>query len=242
MPHPVTTTLNTSHRIVVLDAAPAEVRARVACIEQDKNGFHVHSVRTEAGHEGIGNMPCLLDDVLKEAGWERPDLVVVVIGPGSFTGLRTSCSLAAGLAFGYDCPVVGVTRGEALAEALSAYAAQHQYKGWLHVTAARSGRWFVESAAPDALTPGSVVAVRQVDWEPPSGRWLVAGDVGDAVLLKAPDFLKAFPMPGDAGIKDIAKAGLRRSQGHMGDRPALPLYVDPPEARLPAAGLRARPE
>ncbi|BCK76544.1 peptidase [Acetobacter aceti NRIC 0242] len=230
------------HRIVVLDAAPATVQARVACVLQDASGFHVLSARTQAGHDGIGNMACLLDEILKEAQWDRPDLVVVVIGPGSFTGLRTSCSLAAGLAFGYDCPVVGVTRGEALADALSAYVTQHNLDGWLCVTAARSGRWFVESAAPDSLTSGSVVAVRQADWDAPSGHWLIAGDVVDDVLLKAPGSLKAFPIPGEAGMQEIARAGLNRLQGHIAPRPALPLYVDPPEAKLPAAGLRARPQ
>ena len=238
MPHPVTTT----HRIVVLDAAPATVQARVACVLQDGSAFQVLSCRTEAGHEGIGNMACLLDEVLKDARWERPDLVVVVIGPGSFTGLRTSCSLAAGLAFGYDCPVVGVTRGEALAGALSAYVTKHDLDGWLCVMAARSGRWFVESAASDSLTSGSVVAVRQTDWEAPSGHWLIAGDVVDDFLLKAPGALVSFPIPGEASMQEIAKAGLSRLEGHIAPRPALPLYVDPPEARLPAAGLRARPQ
>ncbi|MCI1299617.1 tRNA (adenosine(37)-N6)-threonylcarbamoyltransferase complex dimerization subunit type 1 TsaB [Acetobacter sp.] len=231
-----------SHRIAVLDAAPATVQARVACVLHDESGFRVASSRNETGHDGIGNMASLLEDVLKEAGWERPDLVVVVTGPGSFTGLRTSCSLAAGLAFGYDCPVVGVTRGEALAEALSAYATEHGLDGWLCVTAARSGRWFVESAAPDSLTPGSVVAVRQDDWEIPSGCWLIAGDVVDDVLLKAPLSLKIFPVREEASMQEIAKSGLKRLEGQTAPRPALPLYVDPPEAKLPAAGLRARPE
>jgi tRNA threonylcarbamoyladenosine biosynthesis protein TsaB len=41
--------------------------------------------------------------------------------------------------------------------------------------------------------------------------------------------------------RHIAVVGERRLAGELPPRPALPLYVDPPEARLPAAGLRPAP-
>ena len=46
------------------------------------------------------------------------DLVAVTVGPGSFTGIRAALALAHGLALAAGVPVIGVTVGEALADAL----------------------------------------------------------------------------------------------------------------------------
>ena len=41
--------------------------------------------------------------------------------------------------------------------------------------------------------------------------------------------------------QDVAAAGLRRHAGLLPPLAALPLYVDAPEAKLPAGGLRPLP-
>jgi hypothetical protein len=41
--------------------------------------------------------------------------------------------------------------------------------------------------------------------------------------------------------RHIAVVGARRLAGDLPPRPAQPLYVDPPEARLPQGGLRPAP-
>ena len=65
---------------------------------------------------------------------------------------------------------------------------------------------------------------------PRSPRRLAARDV-DVMLTDA-----RLPI-----VRHVAVVAERRFQGELRPLPAQPLYVDPPEARLPAAGLRPPP-
>jgi hypothetical protein len=102
--------------------------------------------------------------------------------------------------------------------------------GWLVVTAARRGRVFVE----DRL---GARAVTLADWSAPQGQWLVAGEArADLVFPSA--ILCPITHP---DVEQVAATALRRIRGDLPPRGALPVYVDPPEAKLPANGLRAAP-
>ncbi|MFT9016101.1 MAG: hypothetical protein ABF990_10245 [Acetobacter sp.] len=188
----------------------------------------------------------------------EPDCVAVVVGPGSFTGLRASCAVAAGYALGAGARLVGVTRGEALAPALEAELARHNgsvrcrenvpatgaegagrqvpaggaLDGWLVVTAARRGRVFVEDrSGVHAVAEGQVPTVLQ------GRRWLVAGEARAALPLPG----SVFSPLEHPTAEQIARAACKRLAGGLPARDALPLYVDPPDAKLPADGLRATP-
>lgn len=61
----------------------------------------------------------LVGEVLGRAGVapRSVEAVALTIGPGSFTGLRVGLSTARGLALAMDCPVLGLTTFEVLADA-----------------------------------------------------------------------------------------------------------------------------
>lgn len=226
-------------RILVLDGSPAGENASgtAACVSNVDGHLQVLAFRQDAGKQAAEGISLLAAEVLQQAGWSRahghaPELVAVVVGPGSFTGLRASCAAAAGYAVGVGCPVVGVTRAEALAPALDATLAAQAgpMAGWLVVTAARRGRVFVEDQQ-------GARAVTIADWVAPDGTWLVAGEAREEL-----GFPSAVLCPmAHPDVEQIATAALRRVKGDMPARAALPLYVDPPEAKLPANGLRAAP-
>lgn len=55
-----------------------------------------------------------------ETDWEQLDGIAVSLGPGSFTGLRIGLSTAKGLAMAADCPLLGVSTLDGLAQQIIA--------------------------------------------------------------------------------------------------------------------------
>ena len=160
------------------------------------------------------------------------DLVAVTVGPGSFTGIRAGLALAHGIALAAGIPVVGVTVGEALADSLPRLG---ERRLWSAIDS-RRGRVFLER-------DGTILAFSLDLLPPPQGKIAVAGDAAIAVAsrLAARD---ADVMLTDARLpqaRHVAVVGERRFAGVLPPLPAQPLYVDPPEARLPAGGLAATP-
>ncbi|MFT8419108.1 MAG: tRNA (adenosine(37)-N6)-threonylcarbamoyltransferase complex dimerization subunit type 1 TsaB [Acetobacter sp.] len=226
-------------RILVLDGSPAGDNAcgTAACVANTGGQLQVLACVQEAGKQAAEGVSLLAAQVLQQAGWSHaqgtaPDLVAVVVGPGSFTGLRASCAAAAGYAVGVGCLVVGVTRAEALAPQLdAALASQPEHMaGWLVITPARRGRVFVEDLQ-------GARAVTIADWSAPDGTWLLAG--WSCTELAFPSAVISPLTHPD--VEQVAAAALRRVLGELPAREALPVYVDPPEAKLPANGLRAAP-
>lgn len=228
-------------RILVLDGSAAGESAYglAACVEHKAGRYTLLSCSKVAGKQAAEGIAGLAHHALDDAGWSKeaetaPHCVAVVVGPGSFTGLRASCAVAAGYALGLGVPVTGVTRGEALRPALEQTIREHSeqpLQGWLLVTAARKGRVFIE-------TTEGVQAVSLADWIPPSGVWLVAGDAVSLLPAMPEGEVSTLAIP-DA--EQIAQVALARLNGYLPPRDALPVYVDPPEAKRPAGGLRSAP-
>jgi tRNA threonylcarbamoyl adenosine modification protein YeaZ len=174
----------------------------------------VVSVRTQAGGRGSSAaLAGMARDVLAEAGIPARELsgIAVTVGPGSFTGVRAALALAHGIGLGAGVPVWGVTVGAALrAEAVVSRPV------WA-VVDSRRGRVFLDD--------GADVSTVALDALPaPDGAVAVAGDAAVVVAsrLAARGFDVEVLTLGGPGPLGIA-AGARCE--------ALPLYVDPVEAR-----------
>lgn len=161
-----------------------------------------------------------LRSLLEEGQWvEAPDAVVAVIGPGSFTGLRASLSLAAGLAAGWNCPTIGVTLGAAIRATLGR-------PDVACVSLARRGRFFVDPPS------GEVFAISADDLD----ETVFSAIAGDGLQERS-----SWKCPTIPCVAPDAPGIVRAAQGRMAG-PLGPLYVDPPEAKPPAAGLRPLPQ
>jgi tRNA threonylcarbamoyl adenosine modification protein YeaZ len=160
------------------------------------------------------------------------DLVAVVVGPGSFTGLRASIAVAQGVGLGAGIPVVGVTVAEAVACALPRLGGRALWVACV----ARAGRVFIDR-------DGEVLACAEAELPAASGRIAVAGDAANTVAAslaaRGLDVMLTdarTPLP-----VHIAAVGRRRAAGEIAALAPVPLYVDAPEAKLPSRGLRPAP-
>lgn len=216
-------------RILALDAALARCAAAVVL---DDETVAVREAAATQGHAAL--LPAMARNVLAEAATAAAslDLVAVTVGPGSFTGIRAGLALAHGIALAAGVPVVGVTVGEALAESLP-HLGERQL--WVAIDS-RRGRVFLERGDTVVATPLDALPA-------PDGKVAVAGDAAAAVAarLAARDVDVMLTDARLPIVRHIAVVAERRFRGKLRPLPAQPLYVDPPEARLPAAGLRPPP-
>ena len=216
-------------RVLALDGALARCSAAIVidgalAAERHEDGTRGHAVI----------LPRMARAVLREAGCAAAalDLVGVTVGPGGFTGLRAALSLAQGIALAVGLPVVGVTVGEALAEALPHLGGRAL---WVAVDG-RRGQVFLER-------DGTVRAVPLDALPPAEAPVAVAGDAAGLVAARlaarGADVMLTdarLPLP-----RHVAIAAARRHAGERPPLPAQPLYVDPPAVHLPSRPLRPPP-
>ena len=212
-------------RILAIASAAGGCAAAVV-----RDGVILAEARVAAAPGLPSAIPPMVGGLMEKAG--RPDLVAVVVGPGSFTGLRAGIAVAQGLALGAGVAVVGVSVTEALTEALPALGGRGLWVA-LH---ARAGRIFLDRGqGPEAVALSAL--------PPANGRIAVAGDaaveVAGALAARGVDVMLTnarLPLP-----RLVAVVAARRDAGALPPLAAVPLYVDAPEAKLPAGGLRAAP-
>ena len=179
-------------------------------------------------------LPGLITTIITQAGVTLSDIdrIAVTIGPGGFSGLRVGLSHARGMAAVLGCPVIGIGTLEALAaSALNAendrpvIAAIDARRGEIYVQAFEKG--LVPLSAPQALSPYEAAQAY--------------GSLGARIVGTGRKLLLDAMHPEHACIDgeqdypnaaDIAQSALGRSED---EAPLNPLYIRPPDAKLPSS-------
>ena len=178
----------------------------------------------------------MLMALLQRVGWTFADLDAIAFGrgPGGFTGLRTACAVAQGLAWGQDVPVVPVdslaivaedaARHAGLADGAVVWVAMDARMDEIYAGCYRDagGAGWQAAVEPSLTTPDALHAL----WEatPPA---IVAGSAlaafGDR--LRTGDALRAPVEHGRAAALGwLAAAGFARGDAVPADQ-ALPVYL-----------------
>ncbi len=211
-------------RIVAIDAAGP--RAGIAVL--DEQGETVARRFVEGRPGLIETLPVLLRDGLAALAVEA---VAVTIGPGSFTGLRTAIALAQGYAAASGAILLGVMVDEAYA---MAFPALHRPL-WVAIRARKDRIFLIRDGVAAGFADSDIPRVR--------GPVAVAGDAANEVAARLAA-AGADVMLTNARALDpvwVARAALARRAAGLPAHAAQPVYVDPPEAKQPAGGLRPAP-
>ena len=88
-----------------------ETSGKICSVAVSKNGVAEFMIDDQEGMKHAEKLAPFVDQAMQEIrtrGWKL-DAVAVSIGPGSYTGLRIGLSLAKGLAFSLNIPLIGVS-------------------------------------------------------------------------------------------------------------------------------------
>ena len=173
------------------------------------------------------------------------DLLAVTIGPGAFTGLRIGLATARGIGLAAHVPCLGLTTTEVIAYAVNLSAWQ---QGTLLVALdSKRADIYVQAFQPGPKPIGEVSAM-----DPSAlGEWLqdvpcpihVVGDArvqATAALIEAghePIVIDTPEVPDGSVVAELASQ--RWALGDILEAPS-PLYLRPPDAKLPKDGGRLR--
>jgi tRNA threonylcarbamoyladenosine biosynthesis protein TsaB len=181
--------------------------------------------------------------LLKEAGLALTDLQAVVFGrgPGAFTGLRTACSVAQGLAFGANLPVLPIDTLLAVAEEARAANASTGGAPVTRVLAVMDARMEQVYAAAYEFTPNVTNATWRcvqstelhspealhwpADWSQDS--FIAAGNAWPVYAGRWPAELtapQAMALPTAAALLRLAPAAWAAGEA-VPPEEALPLYI-----------------
>lgn len=169
----------------------------------------------------------LLDELLREtqSSLDQIDRFVVGLGPGSFSGIRSSLAFLKGLALPQNNPIIGLPSAYAFAHhAFRKYPdAQHLF---VLGDARRDTLWLAEFSRNSAPSPilclPTAQAIERLHAHP--NALLLSPDHLRLAALPLP--LQPIPSPDDPPIaQSLAEVAL--SSPHLAISPPLPLYLHP---------------
>jgi tRNA threonylcarbamoyladenosine biosynthesis protein TsaB len=220
-------------KILAIDTSLAT--GAVAAIDGDR--IAARSLPTAGEHARL--LAATLEAVAAELGW-RPaaaELVAVVRGPGSFTGLRVGITTAKALCWATGSRLVGVSSCEVIAHGTATAIGRQDASVHVAFDAGR-GEVFAAVVVPDPsspsgwrVEPGRLAAAPAWLAGLPSGS-IVSGP-GLALLTDAlpgrPDLVVAPPPAWMPAIADVGRIALLRAAAGETDDPASlgPDYIRP---------------
>jgi tRNA threonylcarbamoyladenosine biosynthesis protein TsaB len=155
-------------RVLAVDAATELCSVALLC----DGDVRVRSIEAGRGH--AQQLLAMVRELLAEAqvSWSMLNGIAASIGPGAFTGVRISVSVAQGLAFGAGLPVVPVTTLEAMAlqvlerDSARAIACLDARMGEVYwgCFAADAARGLIAAGAPRVGPPDSVALPGAGGW------------------------------------------------------------------------------
>ena len=183
----------------------------------------------------------MLQEVLAEAatGFAALEAISVAVGPGRFTGLRIGIAGARGLALATGRPAIGIGSFAAVAAAARRERADHPVfaiidSGRAELFAQAFDRAGEPDGAPLVATPAALIA--RMGAEPVllagDGAALVADALKEGRSAARAELVAAGPID-PALVGELAAAELRRLRPGETPAPPRPIYLRPPDARLP---------
>ncbi len=223
-------------RILAIDTA---LNAISVCVWDSETASIAASqfLPVERGHDE--HLLPLVESVLaqSEGGLEAIERIAVIIGPGSFTGIRIGIAAARGIGLVRSIPVIGVP-------ALVAFAAPFIGQGGAAVAAlidARHGQVYMHVFSPIGKTiveprvSPLVNAVRLLG----SGPLILTGNAAPLAAIEAWSAGLRADVAGRTDVPDIAMvARLAWLASPESARP-VPMYLNPANAKPAAASLQA---
>ena len=230
-------------RILAIDTATSSCSVALWC-----DGAVISSRNQKMSRGHAESLVPFVQHVLEEAKIiaNNLDLLVVTIGPGAFTGLRIGLATARGIALVARVPCLGLTTTEVIAHEVKKNVWQ---QGTLLVA--------LDSKRADIYAQAFELGCKPINEASaidPSklGEWLqdapgpihVVGDArlqADEALTKAgfETIVTEKPEVPDGSV--MAELAFKRWTGGDILKPPLPLYLRPPDAKLPRDGGRLRP-
>ncbi len=208
--------------------APGEVLVRANC--------RIDHLDLDGGGAASAQALPMLMALLQRLGWTFADLDAIAFGrgPGGFTGLRTACAVAQGLAWGQGIPVVPVDSLAIVAEDAARHAGLD----------AGAVVWVAMDARMDEIYAGCYRDGGDTGWQPVVAPSLTTPEALHAAWREAPpgvvagSALAAFGERLDTGAAQrapqehgraaalgwLAAAGFARGDGVPADQ-ALPVYL-----------------
>lgn len=163
--------------------------------------------------------------LLAQAGLDLRELDAIVFGhgPGSFTGLRTACSVAQGLAFGAGLPVLGIDTLMAVADQAREQAGCTRVLAVLDARMDQVYAGAYEFSGPAWSRRGEFSLDQPQALSLPAG-WTLAGNAFDAYGERLPPGPRVACLPDAQALLRLAPALLASGHAVPADR-ALPLYI-----------------